>query len=120
VDTRLLVGAVEDSGLVALVGGQRGLEVELKAFDDSVVELNLVLEDVGGGPGLGEGEAMSLVGPLALNITSNGVRLGVLGSSNLEGDIGRGLGLDLERGTLEMVVLAKEVVGRLSEVLQRA
>ena len=40
--------------------------VELEALGDLVLELNLGAERVRGGPGLGEGEAVGLVGVLAL------------------------------------------------------
>jgi hypothetical protein len=54
---------------------------------------------------------------LALNVTGNGVGRGVLGTGNLEGDIGRGQGLDFERGALDGIVLQEEVRGGLAEVL---
>ena len=117
VNTALLVDGADDGGLGALLGGEGGGEVELQALGDLVLELDLVAEDVGSGPSLGDGEAVGLVGPLALEITSDEVGLGVLVSGDLEGDVGRGLGLDLKGGSVEGVVLSEEVVGRLSEVL---
>ena len=77
----------------------------------------MVAEDVGGGPGLGEGETVNLVGPFALDVTVNGIGLGIAGSLDLEGNVGGGLCLDLERGAVEVVVLAKQVVGRLAKIL---
>lgn len=66
---------------------------------------------------LGHGEAVLEVDVLALNVTVDGVRLGVAGAGNLEGDVGGGEGLDLERGALDGVVLEEEVGRRLAEVL---
>ena len=66
---------------------------------------------------LGKDQAVLKVDILALNVTGNGVRGGVLGTGNLEGDVGRGQGLDLERGALDGVVLQEEVRGGLAEVL---
>jgi len=66
---------------------------------------------------LSHGEAVLEVDVLALNVTVDGVRLGVAGASNLEGDVGGGEGLDLERGALDGVVLEEEVGRRLAEVL---
>ena len=74
-ETRLLVDRVDDSGLVALLRRQSSVEVDFKALSDLVLNLDLVAEDVGGGPGLGEGQAMGLVGKLGLNIAVDDVRL---------------------------------------------
>ena len=65
---------------------------------------------------LGDGQAVLEVDIFTLDITDN---LGVLRSltSDLESDVGRGEGLDLERGTLDGVVLLEEVSGRLAEIL---
>jgi hypothetical protein len=65
---------------------------------------------------LGDGEAVLEVDVLALNVTRD---LGILGTdtSDLEGDVGRGEGLDLEGSTLDRVVLLEEVTSGLSEVL---
>ena len=117
VETRLLKRCVQDGGFAALVGGERGGEVKFETFGDEVVELYLVAEDVGGGPGLGEGETVDLVGPFALDVTVDDIRLGIAGSLDLEGDVGGRLGLDLERGTVEVVILAEQVVGRLAKIL---
>ena len=77
----------------------------------------MVAEDVGGGPGLGKGETVDLVGPFALDVAMDDIRLGIAGSLNLEGNVGGGLGLHLERGTVEVVILAEQVVGRLAKIL---
>jgi len=119
-ETRLLVGGSEDSSLGTLVWGQRGGKVELETLSDEVVELDLVTEDVGGGPGLGEGQTMDFVSPFTLNITSDDVRLGVASSGNLEGDVGRSLGLNFERSTVEVVILSEQVIGGLAEILINA
>jgi hypothetical protein len=117
VETRLLVDGVENSGLSALLGSQRGGKVELETLGDETVNLNLVAEDIGGSPGLSEGQAVGLVGPLALNVTVNGIGLGITSSLDLERHVGRCLGLDLERGSGEVIVLAEQVIGGLAEVL---
>jgi hypothetical protein len=119
VETRLLEGCVQDSGFTALVGGERGGEVQLETLGDEVVKLDLVAEDVGGGPGLGEGETVDLVGPFTLDVTMDSIGLGIAGSLDLEGDVGGGLGLDLERGAVEVVVPAEQVVGGLAKILMK-
>lgn len=93
--------------------------VELEALGDLVLELDLGAERVRGGPGLGEGEAVDLVGVLALQVASDDRRFRVAVSVDLERDIGRGASLDLEGSASEVVVLAKEIVGGLSKVLYR-
>jgi len=74
-EARLLVDRVDNSGLVALLRGQSSGEVKFKALGDLVLNLDLVTEDVGGGPGLGEGQTMGLVGPLGLNVAVDDVCL---------------------------------------------
>ena len=74
-ETRLLVDRVDDSGLVALLRGQSSVEVNFKALGDLVLNLDLVAEDVGGGPGLGEGQTVGLVGKLGLDVAVDDVRL---------------------------------------------
>lgn len=66
---------------------------------------------------LGESQAVLEVDVLALNVTSNGIGSGILLTCDLEGNVGRGEGLDLEGGTLDGVVLEEEVRGGLAEVL---
>ena len=61
---------------------------------DLVLELHLGLEDVGRGPGLGESDAVLGVDILALDITVDGVGLGVAGSGDLERDVVGRLGLE--------------------------
>lgn len=117
VEAALLVHGAEDSGLRALLRGEAGGEVELEALGNLVLELDGVAEDVGGGPGLGDGESVGLVGPLALDVAVDDVGLGVLGAGDLEGDVGSGVGLDLKGGAVEGVLLLEEVVGRLAKVL---
>lgn len=74
-ETRLLVDRVDDSGLVALLRGQGSVEVDFKALGDLVLNLDLVTEDVGGGPGLGEGQTVGLVGKLGLDVAVDGICL---------------------------------------------
>lgn len=66
---------------------------------------------------LGEDQAVLEVDILALDITSDSVGVRVLLAGNLEGDVGRSEGLDLERRALDGVVFEEEVRGGLSEVL---
>jgi hypothetical protein len=116
-ETGLLVGSSNDSRLLAFLREERGSQVELEALGDVVLELNLGAEDVGGGPGLGEDEAVLPVDVLGLNITGNDVALVVTSTSNAESRVGRSQGLDFERDTVEWVVLAEQVARRLAEVL---
>jgi len=117
VERRLLVDGRHEGRLGLGSGEEVSLNIELEAYKsrstrsangvqrkhstrgkrrtlgDLVLELNLSLEDVGGGPGLGEGDAVLGVYVLALDVTSDGVRLGVAGSSDLEGDVVGSAGL---------------------------
>ena len=58
VDTGLLVGGVKQDRFVSGLGCQQGRETEFQALGKIVVELELRLEDVGGGPGFGQDEAV--------------------------------------------------------------
>lgn len=117
VKTGLLVGGGEESVLGLLLGDESGDKLELETLGDVVLELNVVAEDVGSGPGLGEGDTILAVLPLGLEVTVDGLRLGVTDTENAEGDTVGGLGLDLERVAVDGVVLGKEVVGGLAKVL---
>jgi hypothetical protein len=116
VKTRLLIDSMEDSSLVVLIRVQRSVQIKLEALSELVFELHLGFEDVGRGPGLGEGEAVLGVDVLGFNVPNDGVWLG-LATLDLEGHTGGRLCLNLKRGTVEIVVLAKEVIGRLAEIL---
>lgn len=50
-----------------------------------VLELNLSVQVVGGGPGLSEGDTLGLVGILGLEVTNDDTRLVVAETVNLEG-----------------------------------
>lgn len=117
-ETRLLVDGREQSSLLAALGDQRGAQIELETLREVVLGLNLGAEDVGGGPRLGEDDTVGLVGVLGLDVTVDEVGLGVLGTSDLEGDVGGGGGLDLEGGAVEVEIPAQQVVGGLAEVLR--
>ncbi|KAI3482094.1 hypothetical protein L1887_55225 [Cichorium endivia] len=114
VQTGLLVGRGEERVLGLLLGHERRDELELEALGDVVLELNVVAEHVGGGPGLGEGDAVLAVLPLGLEVAVDGLRLGVTDAENAEGDTVGRLGLDLERVAVDGVVLGQEVVGSLA------
>ena len=114
----LLVGGGEESSLASTVGGESGGKVELQALGKVVLGLDLGLDEVVGGPALGEDEAARLVGVLGLKIAGDSLGLVVLLASNLEGDVGRSDGLDLKAVALEVVVPAQQVVGGLAEILR--
>ncbi|SRR6266702_8332567 len=114
---RLLVSGIEKHRLCALLGMEDGGGVEFEALRDLVLELDLGAERIGGGPGLREGEAVSLVGVLALYVASDEGIFRVAVSVDLESDVGGCGGLDLEGSAMEVVVLAEEIVGGLSKVL---
>lgn len=98
-------------------GDKRGGELTLKTLGKSLIDLNLGVEDVGGGPSLGDGDTVGLVGVLGLEVTGNGaVLLGRLTLGDKGNTVG-GLGLDLEGGSSKVVVvLVEEVVGSLGDV----
>lgn len=50
-----------------------------------VLELNLSVQVVGGGPGLSEGDALSLVSILGLEVTNDDTGLVITETVNLEG-----------------------------------
>lgn len=118
VQARLLVDGSNDRALLALGRVQRGREVQLETLGDLVLELDLGTEQVGRGPCLGEDDAVLKVDVLALDVTGDGVRLGVTRTGNLEGRRVRS-GLDLERSTVDRVVLEEQVGRRLAEVLKK-
>lgn len=105
-ETRLLIRRVKNGGLRTLLGGERRGEIEFEALGEEVVKFDLVAEDVGGCPGLGQSQAVDFVSPLALNVTSNGLGLVVADTGDLECHVGRGLGLDLKGSAVEVVVLS--------------
>ena len=117
VEARLLVGGGDKSALAGAVGRERGVQVELEALGKVVLRLDLGAEEVGGGPRLGEDEAVGLVGILGLNITADEASLFVLLSSDLESDVGGRDSLDLKVGAREVEVAAQQIVGRLAEIL---
>ena len=120
VEAGLLVGGSDERALAGAVGGERGVQVELEALGKVVLGLDLGLDEVVGGPALGEDEAARLVGVLGLELAVNGTSLFLLLARNLEGDVGGGDGLNLEAVTGEVVVPAQQVVGGLAEILRVA
>ena len=118
VETGLLVGRVEERALGTLVRKEGSVEIELQALSNLVLELDSSAEGIRGSPGLGEGETVGLVGELGLNVTVDVAGFCVAGTSNFEGDIGGGGGFHLKRSAVDVVVLAKEVVGGLAKVLR--
>jgi hypothetical protein len=117
VKARLLISGTEEDRFCVLVGVESGGSLELEALGDLVVELDLVAERVGGIPRLGDGQAVGLVGVLALEVTKDLRRFRVTTSVDLEGDVRGGRSFNLERGTVEVVVLAEEVIGGFAKVL---
>ena len=73
VKTRLLIDSMEDSGLMVLIRVQRSVQIKLEALSELVLDLHLGFEDVGRGPGLGEGEAVLGVNVFGLNIPDDSV-----------------------------------------------
>jgi hypothetical protein len=118
VETRLLVDSIEESSLMALLGEQRGGQIELETLGNLVLELDLSFEDVVCSPGLGEDETILEIGVLGLDIPNNGIGLG-LATLDLKAHAGGCLCLDLERGAVVMEVLAEKVIGGLAEILVR-
>lgn len=102
VDTWLLEGGGEEGGLCLLVWEERGDELELESLCDVVLELDVVSEDVGGGPGLGEVESVLLVLELCLEITVDDAGLCVAEAEDAEGDAVGCLCLYLEGGTVDV------------------
>jgi hypothetical protein len=118
VDTRLLVRAGDNRRLLVLLRVERGRQVELEALGNVVLDLDLGAEDVRGCPRLGEDEAVGLVRVLGLDVARNAVALRVTHTSDAEGRVALGLGLDLERRAVEGEVFAEQVAGRLAQVLR--
>ena len=114
----LLVDGGQQSRLGTLLRQQSGGEVELETLGNLVLELNLGAKHVRGRPGLGEGETVVLEVVFGLEVAGD-CGLGVPDESDLEGDTGRRGGLDVESGAVDGEVLAEEVIGGLSEVLER-
>lgn len=112
----LLVDGSDDRALLGLGRVQGGSQVELQALGDLVLQLDLGPQQVGGSPCLGEGDAVLEVNVLALDVTGDSGRLGVPGTSDLEGG-GVRRGLDFERGAVDGVVLEQQVGRGLAEVL---
>jgi hypothetical protein len=78
--------------------GRRKEKGRKRTLSELVLELNLGLEDVGGGPGLGEGNAVLGVDVLALEVTSDGAGLGVTVTGDAELDAVGGTSLWEEEG----------------------
>jgi hypothetical protein len=92
VETTLLENSIEDGSLRTLFRSKRCRKVKLESLGNQVLEFNLVANDVGGCPGLGQSNSVDFVRPFALNIPNNVVAFGIVVTLDLERDIGRGLG----------------------------
>ena len=113
----MLVDSVEECRLLAFLREQRSSQVELETLGNLIVKFDLGLEDIRGCPSLSKNETVLEVGVLSLDITADG-RVFLLTASDLEGHTGRCLGLNLEGGSVEWIVLPKEVIGGLAEILR--
>ena len=124
-ETRLLprCGKKRALGCDGLVGavagrGQGAVELDLEALCELVIELNDGLELVERRPCLRERKAILLVGVLGLKVANDRVGLPVkLLAKHAERNIGRSLGLDLERRLVNREVLVQQVVGSLAKIL---
>jgi len=96
VETGLLVDGRDNDSLLRAFWEKGSVQVELETLGKVVLGLNGGAEDVRGGPSLGEDKTVRLVRELGLNVTIEIAGLGILATSNLEGDVGRSGGLDLE------------------------
>ena len=120
VQTRLLVESAQVGRFCALVGRQGGLEVKFETLDNEIVEFDLVAENVGRGPSLGQGESVGFVSPLSLDIAIDNVCLGVARSLDLESNVGRSLCLNFKVCSIEWVILSEQVIRRLSKILVKS
>jgi len=118
VDIGLLVGGINLGGL--LVDGRKkgGQNLQLQALGKVVLELNLSVQVVGGGPGLSEGDTLGLVGILGLEVTNDDTRLVVAETVNLEGNTVGGGGLDFELSVTDGEVLAEKVLAGLANIVE--
>ena len=117
VETRLLVNGSQQGRLGAFLRQQSSSEVELQTLGNLVLELNLGAKHVRGRPGLGESETVVLEVVLGLDVAGDS-SLGISDESSLEGHAGRRGGLHIESGAVNGEVLAEEVIGGLSKVLE--
>ena len=85
VEAELLVLNTDLGVLLALGGKEASGDVQLQALGDLVLKLDLGGEEVTGGPGLGDGQAVLEVDVLCLELTVDGSRLVVLVTENVEG-----------------------------------
>ena len=107
VQTRLLIKSAQVGRFCALVGRKGGLEVDFETFGNEVVEFDLVVENIGGGPRLGQGESVDFVRELSLDVAMDNVCLGVTRSLDLERNVGRSLCLNFKLCPTEWVVLGE-------------
>ena len=117
VQAGVLVDGGQQSGLGALFWQQGGSEIELETLGNLVLELNLGPKHVRCCPGLRESESVGLEAVFGLEVAGDG-SLGIPDEGNLEGHAGGRGGLDVESGAVDGEVLAEEVIGGFSEVLE--
>lgn len=118
VESGLFESSVQNGSLGALFRGQRSGEVKLDTLGNLVFNFDKVAKNVGGRPSLGDGQTVLLISPFRLEIGGNGIGFCVATASDLEGDVRRSLSLNLEGGTLEVVVPTKEVIGSFAKILE--
>jgi hypothetical protein len=116
-ETGLLVDGAQNGMLGPFVRMQRGVDFEFETLCDLVLNLNSGLQDVARRPGLSNGETVLGVDVFRLEITMDMVRLGIGISGDLEGNVGGGLGLDLEAGAVDVEILAQEVIRAFAQIL---
>lgn len=68
VQSGLFICGVQEGSFCTFVRRERGREVEFETLDNEVIEFDLVAENVGSGPRLGDGEAMYFVSPFPFNV----------------------------------------------------
>jgi hypothetical protein len=102
--TGLLESQVKETAVDTLFWVESGVSLDLETLGELVLNLKLRLDHVGGSPGVGKDGTVFWLGVLGLEVTNNVSRLGVVASSDLEGDIGGSLGLNLETNSLEWVI----------------
>lgn len=94
-----------------------GGNIDFEALGNLVIDLEETTEDIGGSPSLGEGQAVFAIGILCFELAGDGIRLVVTITRDFEGNIGWGLGLDLQECSGERVILLEQVIGGLSKIL---